>query len=355
MTGADRCVIDIRLVSPAQWRARALNVMDSGIPRFTVESPGRESTVIEGVLTRHQNVFVLGFDWLPIMHDGTTVLDGMIHTPELFLKKSRRIQLEGDSHRAMLGSVRSLADPVFLIGGSPNYYHWLVIHLPRLLIWIDEIKKMSNAWIAVNSDLSAFQVESLQALGISPSRLLPVGDMETIDAADVWIPSLLSANTVAAPMVPKLLRKHFQGGRQGGPKLRIYLSRGDASSRRITNEDELIDLLKCHGFLVIETSRMTFAAQVDLFSKCEVLISPHGAGMTNMVFCQPGAEILEIYSPIHKVTSMRLLARVCKLKHHFIPAHNASFGADGNPLLGDWTADLVAVQSALLGLAQRNQ
>jgi len=65
---------------------------------------------------------------------------------------------------------------------------------------------------------------------------------------------------------------------------RIYLSRKDAQTRRVLNEPEIETLLHAHGFTTVRTEHMSLAEQITLFSKAEIIVSPHGAGLANTIF-----------------------------------------------------------------------
>lgn len=81
-------------------------------------------------------------------------------------------------------------------------------------------------------------------------------------------------------------------------KKRIYLTRKDTSLRFISNEQELLPVLKEYGFEVIDPSEMSFAEQVNLFAQASCLVSTHGAGLTNMMFRKGGPmKVVELFSP----------------------------------------------------------
>ena len=42
---------------------------------------------------------------------------------------------------------------------------------------------------------------------------------------------------------------------------------------------------------------MSVIEQALLFSQAKVVIAPHGAGLTNIVFCNPNTKIVEFFSP----------------------------------------------------------
>ncbi len=92
----------------------------------------------------------------------------------------------------------------------------------------------------------------------------------------------------------KILFEHYNVSIQK-PKKKIYITRKSATRRKVENELSLIELLEKNGFLILELESFTFAEQVKLFTECEVLISIHGAGLTNCIFMQENTFMLEFY------------------------------------------------------------
>jgi capsular polysaccharide biosynthesis protein len=75
----------------------------------------------------------------------------------------------------------------------------------------------------------------------------------------------------------------------------LYLSRNEAAMRKILNEDELIEPLKDLGFTIMRASGMPLADQIEAFRQARVVVSAHGAGLTNILFCRPGTKLVEIF------------------------------------------------------------
>jgi len=57
---------------------------------------------------------------------------------------------------------------------------------------------------------------------------------------------------------------------------------------------------------------------VRLFSEASVVIAPHGAGLTNIVFCQPGAIIIELLAPGYLVPYYWILASEAQLNYFYL-------------------------------------
>lgn len=127
---------------------------------------------------------------------------------------------------------------------------------------------------------------------------------------------------------------------------RIYVSRrGIRHSRVLLNEAELEAALEQRGFTPFRPQELPFADQVRLFRNARAVIGPGGAGMFNVVFCQPGVKVVTLESGVKWLDSHLNLF--------------ASRGADyaaivGRPDPNDptpdhprWTLDLPAALSAI--------
>lgn len=296
-------------------------------------------------VTRHRGVLVTGRDFLPIQHQ-RVVLD--VHTPSIYLGKKRTVKQDVTGGLvAELGErVRELPGESLLVGGSTNYYHWLVDHLPRILLAREVMGELPT--ILINTKPARFQLESLHLLGISHWE--EIAENESVRCDTLWVPARLASTTVAHPAVPVLLREAFCSGPALPGNRKVYFSRRDAASRRLVNEAELIARLP-PGFEVHVPGEMSFPDQVALCQQTSVLLAAHGAALANIAFLPANvARVVELHSAHHRVTSMMMLARAADIQHSFVAAKNVSFGAaDGNPLLGDWESDVEATVKAASG------
>lgn len=76
----------------------------------------------------------------------------------------------------------------------------------------------------------------------------------------------------------------------------IIISRKKALCRRVINEDELNQSLAKRGFLPYILEDLDFPTQVKLFAQAKIIVGPHGAGFSNMIFSQ-NPIILEVLGP----------------------------------------------------------
>jgi capsular polysaccharide biosynthesis protein len=75
----------------------------------------------------------------------------------------------------------------------------------------------------------------------------------------------------------------------------LYISRSKTSKRTLGNERELEIRLAAKGVEILFAENLSLSEQIQLFSSARIVIAPHGAGLSNLVWSQPGAKVLEIF------------------------------------------------------------
>jgi hypothetical protein len=73
---------------------------------------------------------------------------------------------------------------------------------------------------------------------------------------------------------------------------KIFISREDARSRRLINSEKL--LMALQGWETVVLENMPIKEQVKCFAEASHVISTHGAGLINLLWCEPGAKVIEI-------------------------------------------------------------
>ena len=121
----------------------------------------------------------------------------------------------------------------------------------------------------------------------------------------------------------------FSGSSVAGPPKRLYINRSKAAHRRVANEDDVIRALATVGFKNVSLESLSIPEQVRLMAKTEIVVAPHGAGLTNIAFCSPGTKILEILSPNDISVVFWSLATQMQLDYYYLlgtrlPASNVS-------------------------------
>jgi len=85
------------------------------------------------------------------------------------------------------------------------------------------------------------------------------------------------------------------------PKIKgsmIYVTRSKKRGRTIENSSEIDRLLTKSGFEIIDTEGMSILDQATIFNNSAIVVGVHGAGLTNLLFHQPGQlSLFEIFHP----------------------------------------------------------
>jgi capsular polysaccharide biosynthesis protein len=191
------------------------------------------------------------------------------------------------------------ADPVALISGPRSgYWHWWVDTLSRIWLLEEVGGEVGSLPLAFGPMEFDFQPESVEALGIG-HRIRQVEPGVTRFPAVTYATSIAAgASRYPSPRLAdyaRWLQERLGLGRTGGGR-RLFVSRGDAGWRRVANEDELAGVLEERGFEIVECARLPLARQIELFAEAEIVVGPHGGGMTNLLFSPPGTKVLELFS-----------------------------------------------------------
>lgn len=80
--------------------------------------------------------------------------------------------------------------------------------------------------------------------------------------------------------------------RQGSD--RIYISRRQAAQRRVRNERDIIPILLDLNFQIVELEGVPVQQQSEMFSKASVVVSIHGAALSNILFAPENCKVVEL-------------------------------------------------------------
>jgi tetratricopeptide (TPR) repeat protein len=200
-----------------------------------------------------------------------------------------------------LPPIQTIDGKVAVLAGLSNhvYFHWMLDVLPRLELLKLDLQLSEIDYFIVDNRLP-FQQETLTKLQIPEEKQLQISSLHHLQATELIIPSFPGCVAWMPKWTCDFLKQNFlkaENHQLISPLKKIYITRKLAKSRRIINEDELLALLQPYGFQSVILESMSVAEQAALFAQAEMIISPHGSGLTNLVFCQPGTKVIELFSP----------------------------------------------------------
>lgn len=267
----------------------------------------------------------------------TVTLSEVLYYPdeEIILTQSRQVIQE--SHSVILHMINPLnlyrykVDKYTISGVcsvirstrfSRNYYHTLIDLLPRLyLLNQPEYKEISEIKLLFSSQPTKLEQFYLNKLAPKNVNVYVVENINKLYLIDQLIfPTFL--NQFSSPysypknysLYDSLVNPHFVfqlcgclpsvyleyfhkkvlPQRTRNQINRIYISRSKTSSRAIINEDEIVDALAKYGFKKYYLEDLSFEEQIDLFYDACYVVSPHGAGLTNIIFSHQ-IKVLELW------------------------------------------------------------
>jgi len=91
---------------------------------------------------------------------------------------------------------------------------------------------------------------------------------------------------------------------------KIYISRSRATKRKIINSADFEKYLQMQGFHILYLEDLGAIEQMAYFYNASVIISPHGAALTNIIFCKEGTQVIEIAS--EKMSSMKHFSHIAE-------------------------------------------
>jgi tetratricopeptide (TPR) repeat protein len=192
------------------------------------------------------------------------------------------------------------------IGGLSSYYHALVDILASLEVYLELGLRCP---IITPGPLSGLHSEIVRASGI-PSSTCTYTSHE------------LNGRRIGRAICPEpargdLFRKWCSRvvgnvlgtSSEAVPGHVVYVSRRGAPTRKLANELDLESrLIQRFQAEIAHMEDLPFTQQVTLARRASILVGPHGAGLANMAFMQPGSWVVELLPARYAVGVFRILA-----------------------------------------------
>ncbi len=246
-------------------------------------------------------------------------------------------------------SYKKIRPPIHLPGTTAviattlgaGYSHWLLEELPRLLAL-----KPDDCETLIAHAAHAYNREAFALHGFA-GKILPAKREAHHRCEQLLVPSLgqLIPSTVQA--LDEFATPLRQSSSPFGE--RLYITREKARRRRVANEAELWTELTTHGFTKIHLEKLTWAQQITACRAAKVIVAPHGAGLANLVFCQRGTKVIELFHRSYVSPLYWQLATLKGLDYRpLVPPGNEPLAQTLEANRLDIAADVAQVRQTLL-------
>jgi len=220
--------------------------------------------------------------------------------------------------------------PVTESFNETNTYVWLPVDDESKAnpwhIWIDVISKfrlLEKRWSTNFSRYCFILANHSPYFEKVCQELFPDVKIVVMPKGSTWqfkhliVPSMSNSHdgVIVPPMAPWL--RHFKGLKNlkgVKPHRKIVVLRPKAKTRRMINSDEL--LLKLKGWETVALENLSIKDQMKTFAEASHVLAAHGAGMVNLLWCQPGTKVIEVQdrNMLHKKV-YPLLSHNLNLEH----------------------------------------
>lgn len=176
------------------------------------------------------------------------------------------------------------------------HYHWFCDTLPRIYSARDILRDHYLLLPAHSRYIESVGLETLKILGLNPKGIefIDYGDLLRIDdltlVTRVGMPGYTNDKLMKC-LSKEIIRRNGLGGIRQSRK--IYISREGADFRKVLNEGDVQEVVKSFGYEVVKYEEMDIRLQMEVTAAAKSIVSIHGAGLTNMMFMQPGGNVLE--------------------------------------------------------------
>ena len=240
-----------------------------------------------------------------------------------------------------------------LAGSCESVYHWMVDAVGRLGVIPENYRQAASILLISDS----VPPEQRRLLGRIPSlyglTVRTVRADETLRVRTLLVPTSVSAEFRYHPCLKATVRgalDHTQVIRTW-PK-RIYIDRRGALARRLVNESELVEQLERMGIVAVALEQLTLGEQIELFRSAELIVAPHGAGLTNCIFASPGCRVVELLMDSYVNWCFRNLAGLCGLEYDCIIGRTLHEWTQLSPTVhgSQWVVSIAHVAAAAADL-----
>ena len=233
-----------------------------------------------------------------------------------------------------------------------NYHHWMIQAVPA----IDASLRRANhrrITLVLPPSMLPFQEETLRLLGYQDLPRLILNVTTHYRFASAEFSDFLCGH--APMMVSRAALATYRSLSQKAPWLpgaaeEIYVARTDADTRTMENEAELIELLQRQGVRIIVPGTLSVSEQIAAFRAARLVIGPHGAGLSNLVFCRVGSFVYEMLPRHYPNVVFNRIAQAAGLNY---AADMFDSSDTGEVQLRKWRVDIALVAARLDAIRAR--
>lgn len=207
-----------------------------------------------------------------------------------------------------------------------GFFHYMCENFVRLFVGLDYLKSKEGGHVKIHVvQTNKFVVESMAAMGIATSRLITTAT--TLRANVVILPEPVGCGSPSKKLVQLTRSLVFTNVLAMFQHDINRFNQKDSGTTLFTKDRPLVVTVmkrkgarsvKNHGALIQELivafqvqeqdvpfkivefkNKLSMKQSVDLFASSDIVVGPHGAGLSNLLYMQPGRSVLELLAVAH--------------------------------------------------------
>lgn len=217
--------------------------------------------------------------------------------------------------------------------GNDNYFHWLFDILPKIKI-CSEIYDLDKIDYFYFSKLHEWQKKILEIFGLKNIKILDSNIYRHVEARKIiavqhpWYEKgYINPEAANIPnWIINWLKETFLSKAESFISSdKIFIDRRDDTRFnhcQIINDEEVFKYLKPKGFSKYKIGQLSFKNQIHLFNNAKIIIGPHGAAFSNLIFCKPETKIVEFKPFGHPTVVNKRISEINNLNYQSIESTN---------------------------------
>jgi hypothetical protein len=203
----------------------------------------------------------------------------------------------GTLHEPLL-PIKKLQDHHPIVACPPTgYFHWLFEIMPNIL---HILSRFPECKILLSTKSPKYLLDAIELLfGTKKYKTRIIFAQSPLRISNLIMPQIEVYSGFVHAKDIENLRTIFKGKVDTNGNIAdnfLYISRKRSPKRKLSNEGDLENSLQNFGFKVIYAEELPFNEQVTSFSQAKIIIGPHGAGLSNMIWSNLPCEIFEIFA-----------------------------------------------------------
>lgn len=227
-----------------------------------------------------------------------------------------------------------LVFPLVRYDHQPSYYHWWMEELSTLRkLEHYQNKTGRDPTILIESNPPEWVIESINALGYNRDKLVEyserpiICDKLVIPSYNHHVPSDFRPDQVDYNWLKNTAISNISMEETDAIGNRVYISREHAEDREVLNRSDVMYILEPLGFESVELESLSVEEQICLFNNAEIVVGPHGAGFTNMLFSNDSV-FIEFIPKGREFAFFRNLAQVLECEYDCVVCESKNTNHD---------------------------